>query len=632
MASYEDVLSIDTFLGINQSREDNTKLSYAVEGKNFLTTHGVLQSVGDPHILSAGGRIAIGNSGVDLGHEITAEAYSLIRGGTLAFLAPRWKQGVSGIIPNYSLWAIAVVDGKLYARCDADGISHLDSQFLFYSDKWTELLNPETGKSFAFQENIFDKLTYELSYAPPEILTSAILQDVKNETKQYFVFDLDDYKYHEISSDGTAAYYTDDSGEEIALGLDVSTVRRAYSESPVDALLISNAYDGMYCIYAPLDSEMLSVVRVPVAPGGGNEMKFGCIELHSERIWGSGILGEPDKMVYSAPGDVFNWEQNNKTPEDGAGDIQQPEWDGDRFVALKTFGSHLLAIKEHSLWRIVGTNPVEYIMKKQYGMGTSYPRSVQVYNAYAYMVSEDGILIYDGSTTRHLKYGALDKWNFISYVADDEYRYTNDKIACMMGDVYCVTIDTGQQARVVHYNTQEHTFGFMVENHTGETISNQPFWQNGILDYAQIKGQMFALNWYEADTGDIDEMENIKTICCASIVFPFQLYTDINNPKQRPMEWVSAWQDMGAKNITKSAFEIWITIDTTGFYETLPFTVGIETEKKLKSKDVLLQKGKAKRIRLNNSGKRFRLLLSTETQETWFLRGGIQIRLEYDYD
>ena len=119
------------------------------------------------------------------------------------------------------------------------------------------------------------------------------------------------------------------------------------SDAPVDVLLMSNAKDGMICIRG--DDMTVSVVNTP--------KKFGVIARHAERIWGGAIDNDPDMLVYSAPFDPFDWTQNDEIPEDGAGDLKQPSWDGDSFTALTPFGDQLVALKRTRVWRIMGTNP-----------------------------------------------------------------------------------------------------------------------------------------------------------------------------------------------------------------------------------------------------------------------------------
>ena len=103
------------------------------------------------------------------------------------------------------------------------------------------------------------------------------------------------------------------------------------AQNPIDVLIMTNADDGMLIVYG----DSLDVTPYRVQPSSTDvEKKFGVLTRHAERIWGAAIPDQPDMLMYSTPFDPLNWEQNDEYPEDGAGDIQQPSWDGDSFVAL----------------------------------------------------------------------------------------------------------------------------------------------------------------------------------------------------------------------------------------------------------------------------------------------------------
>lgn len=154
----------------------------------------------------------------------------------------------------------------------------------------------------------------------------------------------------------------------------------------MDVLLLSNAQDGMVCVRG----DDMSVTRVETP------RKFGVIARYAERIWGGAIEDDPDMLVYSAPFDPFDWSANVEIPEDGAGDILQPSWDGDSFTALMPFGSQLIALKRERVWRILGTDPGEYAFKEQYGGGAAFAGTVAVEGERMLMLGREGLLQYDG--------------------------------------------------------------------------------------------------------------------------------------------------------------------------------------------------------------------------------------------
>ena len=204
------------------------------------------------------------------------------------------------------------------------------------------------------------------------------------------------------------------------------------AENPIDVLIMSNAVDGMLVLYG----DTMEVMRYTVKPSTTDvEKKFGVLTRHAERIWGAAIPDQPDMLMYSAPFEPLNWEQNNVYPEDGAGDIQQPSWDGDSFVALRTYGSYLLAIKKNRIWRITGTNPGEYYFKEQFGGGTIVENTVVVYNDTMFLLSYDGLMMYDGTAVQPFRQPYVQ-----GIMARVNKSAIDGAVAAMRAGVYCLAL------------------------------------------------------------------------------------------------------------------------------------------------------------------------------------------------
>ena len=186
-------------------------------------------------------------------------------------------------------------------------------------------------------------------------------------------------------------------------------------DHPVDVMIMSNAEDGMIVVSPPdrpstwgdaleftwgddptatWGDEVSSTWLINTVDTKGK--KFGVIERYAERIWGGAIPGDPDMLMYSAPYDPTDWEQNTEIPEDGAGSIQQPSWDGDSFTALRAFGDQLIAFKEHRVWRVYGTNPGEYVFSQQFGGGAPFVNTIAVDVEKIFMADINGLSVYDG--------------------------------------------------------------------------------------------------------------------------------------------------------------------------------------------------------------------------------------------
>lgn len=348
---------------------------------------------------------------------------------------------------------------------------------------------------------------------------------------------------------------------------------------PVDVLLMSNAKDGMLCIRG--DDLSVTPVTTP--------KKFGILARHAERIWGSGIEDNPDQLVYSAPYDPFDWEANTEIPEDGAGDILQPSWDGDSFVALRPFGSQLIALKKHRVWRVLGTDPGSYIMKEQYGGGTIVENTVVINNSYMLMLGDHGLMVYDGTDVSAFQHAAIQ-----GVMARLNKTHIDKCTAIMHDNIYYLAMPLDNSVKnnaILMYNTVERTFNLI------EGIS--------VKTFLEVETDLYYTS--DAAPSSIFKMGAGSTLA---------------------VEWVSAYQDMGLKNVTKSNFELLLASDVA-----VTITVGIRTEKKLKSKVLYLPAGKIRRVRLANHGKRWRLELSSAANvAAYTLIGGIQIMMELEYD
>lgn len=360
------------------------------------------------------------------------------------------------------------------------------------------------------------------------------------------------------------------------------------SDAPVDVLLLSNARDGMVMVRG--DNLTASVVQTP--------KKFGVIARYAERIWGTAIENDPDMLVYSAPYDPFDWKQNDEIPEDGAGDIMQPSWDGDSFMALIPFGSQLIALKKTKVWRILGTNPGEYTFKEQFGGGTAYPNTVVADTARILMLGNNGVMQYNGEQVApYYQEYANKTWRRMNRLA------LNASFACKYKDTYycAVPLDLSQDNNaVILYNTQEHTWLIR------EGINVEAFLPTEDALYytsATTPGRIFK---WEEESGVVV-----------------------------PMRWVSGWQDFGYKNMTKGSWNIYTTVECE---QEVTLQLTVQTEKKSKTKTITFsppdegRQAKQKRINFGGNGRRFRLIIESESTKPWRMIGGLQIEVETDTD
>lgn len=365
--------------------------------------------------------------------------------------------------------------------------------------------------------------------------------------------------------------------------VDYVTYEVHVGDDTIDVLLFTNAVDGMFCLYG----DDLHVENVPTP------YKFGVLERHHERIWGSGIKEYPDSLVYSAPYNPFDWEQNNDIPEDGAGEIMQPSWDGDSFVALRSFGSQLLAFKKKGIWKIVGTDPGVFSIREQYGGGTVEENTVAVGVGNVLMLGWGGLMRYDGSSTQPFQHDATSK--------------------LLQGRINESAI---HQATAIMMDSKRYMMAFPVD---GSPVNN------AVLEYDGTHAT-FTLR-EDISVGTFLRVDN--RVFYTSGKAPGMLFELNGDGNVLPCEWRSGFQDLGIKSSVKSAFTIYFTADAEVPFE---LWLGIRTEKKLKRKTVKVKPGKAMRVNINVQGRYFRLELASDTSVPFSIPGGIKIAMELDPD
>jgi len=377
-------------------------------------------------------------------------------------------------------------------------------------------------------------------------------------------------------------------------------VNEAGSDASVDVLLLSNAIDGMVMVRG----DDMSVVQVPTPK------KFGVIERSAERIWGGAITDDPDMLVYSSPFDPTNWEADVEHPEDGAGDIMQPSWDGDSFTALRSFGSQIIAFKRTRVWRIQGTDPGSYTFKEQYGGGAAYPGTIAVNNEQIIMLSRQGLQVYDGLSVNPFQQ---------QYCKDIWERMNSDAL--------------------------EHSAGIFWRNkyYCAIPIDASPI-NNAVVIYDPLDG-----SWLLRDDVCVERFLGTEDfLYFTSSTAPGKLYVwqedswSLGQATTAPTKWVTHWNDFGRMDIVKGSFEVYLLAEAKD--KPLTLKISLQTEKKLKTKKCAVtplteaeiakpKNYKQKRLHFGGTGRRFRLIIETDADTpAWRLIGGIMIVSDIDPD
>jgi len=400
----------------------------------------------------------------------------------------------------------------------------------------------------------------------------------------------------------------------------------------IDVMLMSNGKDGMIMIIPPdratthedlhehtygwmksYTHKELHSPKWTIRTVNTQGKKFNVIERHMERIWGGAITDNPDMLMYSRPYDPTDWTAagQDEEPEDGAGDVLQPSWDGDSFHALRRFGNQLLALKKNKIWKIQNAHPGEYVFSEQYGEGTSYFNTLAVDKERMFMMTADGLAVYDGMTTSPYGRQQVEKiWRTVNRAALDQM------CAALFRDRYYIAFPVNGSAvnnAMLVYNMTEGTILYYKDFYVE---SFMPTDDELFMTSSTLPGKVFILRYDSWETGAASGAAT---------------------------RWVSPWMDFGYKRIQKGGFDVYFIPEVQDTAVELKFSV--QTEKKLKTKRYTVQpltaeqrarpkEHRGKRLHFGGMGRKFRVIVETEAGVTapWRLIGGLQLVVETDPD
>lgn len=368
----------------------------------------------------------------------------------------------------------------------------------------------------------------------------------------------------------------------------------------VDILIMSNDKDGMIVVYG----DDLRVEKKALRIGDGYEdVKFGVLGRHAERIWGTGAPGYPDDIFYSRPYNPFDWTGMEETPEMGGGMIKQPTWDGDSFMALTPFGGYLLAVKPNTVFEIRGSDPSSFTITQAYGTdGPVQERTIGVDRLRMFFLTQGGIGLYDGSTLELLSRDALHE-TMRMRMEDTQEMATG----CVCDHVYylalCVKEKENDVIRenntVIEYDTERGTF--MIRK--GLRVKSF-FALDGRVYFTQADAPYEVLRYNDENTGSYmgEAMECL---------------------------WETPWLDLG-KAMMKRDFVLRFTADADE--NDVPLELTVKTERREKTKTIMLGKERRDyRVKIQGSGVRMRLRIHSGRRAAgWRIYGGVQV--EYSMD
>lgn len=412
------------------------------------------------------------------------------------------------------------------------------------------------------------------------------------------------------------------------------------SDTTVDVLLLSNASDGMYMITPPDTNTLWSTMKTTKTWGGAKDMtwgevkaakwtvepvetrtdpeddsepqkKFAVIERFQERIWGCGVPDHPDSLFYSRAYDPTDWTPDTDIPENGAGQIDQPTFDGDQFFALKRFGDQLLSFKKNRIFRVYGVGPADFVFNEQFAEGTEFFNTIAVHGERVYMAGRNGLSVYDGMSSA---------------------PYAREQVEQIWKGVNKDALD--QMCSAFHDN--RYYFAFP----TGDSAVN-----NAMLIYDMTEGSILLFTDFCIESflpADDELFATSSTLPGKIIRMKYDSWTN-GEATGAKTKWVSPWMDFGYKRIQKGGFDFYFLPEVQD--EAVEFSISIQTEKKCKTKQYTCQplteeqraipkEHRMKRLHFGGMGRKFRIIIETASGVTapWRIVGGLQLVVETDPD
>lgn len=201
-------------------------------------------------------------------------------------------------------------------------------------------------------------------------------------------------------------------------------------------LILGNGYDNTQIFDGSTmwDLKLKGKNSTPASDNKAPKGKF--MELHYERVWIAGDVNAPDRLYFSTANSA-GFDPNDWTIPLTEGDVNQhggiidcPTWDGGKIIGLKTIFDDLVIFKDHTIFKITGTDPSNYNKSQIFtSEGAIADKSIIAVNNKAYFLSKDGIHAYDGVNVATISSNLRDIFDNLnpSYITNAVATYYNNR-------------------------------------------------------------------------------------------------------------------------------------------------------------------------------------------------------------
>ncbi len=339
----------------------------------------------------------------------------------------------------------------------------------------------------------------------------------------------------------------------------------------------------------------------------GALLTFSKLTLLNERLWGAVTQEYPDRIYWSNTFDAEDWEFDYVDSEnEGGGFVDVATFDGTRIRAIVSAFDEVLIFKDKSMHRLAGTYPGEFSLTQVYGSeGTLAPRTVVYNGTNLYFLSCDGLCIYNGTS--------------VSTMADEGDRKLKEiwaRINPSTIDLACAVLKDSIIYLAVPLD------GSAVNTHVIEYDI-----ANGIYSVIALPG---VDDWLILREGQKETLLYLDGRTVYAYGKGYTFHGEAINSS-----WISPMITCGSLSSKKSTGRIYMTVDAQSLTlgETPLLKLTMFSDSKKREKLIPLKNGINRlRKRVKIRGRAFRFKLENVDGNPLSIDGGIEIRVEEDYD
>ena len=180
------------------------------------------------------------------------------------------------------------------------------------------------------------------------------------------------------------------------------------------------------------------------------------LAMYSGRLFAAGNPASPDRLYWSAlPGDgrnITHWGAVEASPAVEGGHTQVGSVGGDPITGLKALPNQLVIFKRHSIYRLIGDRPANFVIEPVEALsGSQSHTSTVASGGAAYFINSAGLHMFNGVAVQQ----APQAHRIRRLIEQADIR---DARAALSGETLYILLKQGEQPVMLQYDLQRRTF------------------------------------------------------------------------------------------------------------------------------------------------------------------------------